>query len=237
MTITYGRRTLAAAAPAAAALVAAALPIAAQPAAPPDFPFLPRDTEIELALNAAPKHLRDGAAVLVLEPTGYVRAREGANAFTCIVNRRGGDIFPVCWDAEGARALLPVDLDAARFRLAGMSSAEIDRRIALGFGNGTYRAPARTGVAYMLSPMRYRVDDKGRITPSTPLPHVMFYGPGLTDADIGGLRGSPVFMNKVGPDGMIIVPVGSRERETILDEARPLIDRVERALGYRPPSK
>jgi len=26
----------------------------------------------------------------------------------------------------------------------------------------------------------------------------MFYGPGLTDADIGGVRGSLLFMNEVG---------------------------------------
>jgi hypothetical protein len=65
----------------------------------------------------------------------------------------------------------------------------------------------------------------------------MFYGPGLTDADIGGVRGSLVFMNKVGPDGMIIVPVGGKERETILSDSRPLIDRVESAIGCKPATK
>src|SRR2546428_570933 len=58
-----------------------AAPAAAQTPAPPaafrDHPMLPRDLEIELALNAAPKHVRDGAAVLVLDSTGYVQAREG----------------------------------------------------------------------------------------------------------------------------------------------------------------
>jgi hypothetical protein len=201
--------------------------------APPDHPLLPRDLEIELALNAAPKHLRGGATVLVLESTGYVKAREGTNAFTCIVSRRGGDVFPVCWDAEGAKTLLPIDLDAAKLRIGGASIADIDRQVAEGFKSGKYRAPARAGVAYMLSPMRYRIDEQGKVTPSNPSPHVMFYGPGLTDADIGGVRGSLVFMNKVGPDGMIIVPVGSKERETILSESRPLIERVENALGFK----
>ena len=41
-------------------------------------------------------------------------------------------------------------------------------------------------------------------------------------------------MNKVGPDGMIIVPVGSKERDTILSESRSLIDRIESAIGYMP---
>jgi hypothetical protein len=218
-------------------IVAMATPGRAQHSAYLDHPMLPRDLEIELALNAAPKHLRDGATVLVFESAGYVKAREGTNAFTCVVSRRGGDVFPVCWDAEGTRALLPVDIDDARLRLAGTSIAEIDRQVAEGFKSGKYRAPSRTGVAYMLSPMRYRIDETGKITPSNPNPHVMFYGPGLTDADIGGVRGSLVFMNKVGPDGMIIVPVGSKERETILSESRPLIERVERELGYKPAPK
>src|SRR6185436_9394349 len=100
--------------------------------------------------NAAPKHLRDGATVLVLEAAGYVKAREGTNAFTCVVSRRGGDVFPVCWDAEGARSLLPVDLDAARLRLAGRSNAEIERAVAEGFAAGRYKPPAKTGIAYML---------------------------------------------------------------------------------------
>jgi len=143
----------------------------------------------------------------------------------------------VCWDAEGAKTLLPIDLDDARLRLAGTSVGEIDRQVAEGFKSGKYRAPSRTGVAYMLSPMRYRIDEQGKVTPSNPNPHVMFYGPGLTDADIGGVRGSQVFMNKVGPDGMIIVPVGSKERETILSESRSLIDRVESAIGYKAPGK
>src|SRR5260221_2932224 len=114
----------------------------------PDHPMLPRDLEIELALNAAPKHVRDGATVLVLDSTGYVKAREGTNAFTCVVSRRGGDVFPVCWDTEGAKALLPIDLDDARLRLAGTPMPEIDSQVPGGVQNGKYTTPPRTGVAY-----------------------------------------------------------------------------------------
>src|SRR4051812_1981964 len=205
----------------------------AQRPALPDCPMLPRDLEIELALSAAPKHLRDGAAVVVLAAAGYVNAREGANAITCIVSRRGGDLFPVCWDAEGTRTLLQVDLDAAKLRLGGTSNAEIDRQVAQGFKDGRYKVPSRTGVAYMLSPIRYRVDEQGHVTPSAPNPHVMFYAPNLTDADVGGVRGSLLFINKVGPDGMIIVPVGRQERDAIVGESRALIERFEREIGYK----
>lgn len=66
------------------------------------------------------KHLRDGAAVLVLESSGFVEAKKGTNAFTCEVTRRNGDIFPVCWDALGTKVLLPIDLDAAKLRASRM---------------------------------------------------------------------------------------------------------------------
>jgi hypothetical protein len=204
----------------------------AQAPAAADQPQLPRDLEIELALNAAPKHLRDTASVLVFEPGGYVKAREGSSAFTCIVSRRGGDVFPVCWDAEGARTLLPIELDAAKQRLAGRTNADIDRAVAEGFKDGRYRPPAKTGIAYMLSPLRYRIDEQGHAVRSNVNPHVMFYGPNLSDADIGGARGGVVYMNKVGPDGMIIVPVGATERDAIVKESQSLVDRFERLIGY-----
>jgi hypothetical protein len=51
----------------------------------PQYPLLPRDLETELALSAAPRHLRDQASVLVLESSGYVTAKEHAGAFTCLV--------------------------------------------------------------------------------------------------------------------------------------------------------
>ena len=215
-------------------VTALASPAATQQEAPADCPILPRALEIELALDAAPPHLRDAATVLVLESGGYVKARQGKNAFTCVVSRRGGDVFPVCWDVEGTRSLLPVELDATTLRLGGAANADVERMVADGYKSGRYHPPSRTGVAYMLSALRYRIDEQGRVTRSNPLPHVMFYGPNLTDADIGGARGSLLFMNKVGPDGMIIVPVGAKEKETILSESRSLIERFERQIGYTP---
>jgi hypothetical protein len=61
----------------------------------------------------------------------------------------------------------------------------------------------------------------------------MFYGPNLTDGDIGGVRGAFVFMNRVGPDGMMIVPVGQKEREAIVDETQALAAQVEQAMGVQ----
>ena len=198
------------------------------------YPLLPRGLEIELALSAAPKHLRDDATVWVLDKSGYAIARQGSNAFTCVVSRRAGDLFPVCWDAEGTRALLPLDVDDAQLRLSGKSGAEIDAIVTERFKSGQYRAPSRPGIAYMLSPVRYRIDEQGGVTRTTSQPHLMFYGPNLTDADIGGARGAFVVINRVGPDGMMIVPVGQKEREAIVSDAQSLIAQVEQAIGYRP---
>jgi len=200
----------------------------------PQYPLLPRALEIELALSAAPAHLRADATVWVLDKSGYALARKGGNPFTCVASRRAGDLFPVCWDAEGTRSLLPLDIDDAQLRLAGKSGAEIDAIVTERFKSGHYHAPARPGIAYMLSPIRYRIDEQGRVTRATSTPHLMFFGPNLTDTDIGGGRGAFVFMNRVGPDGMMIVPVGQKEREAIVSDAQPLISKVEQTLGFQP---
>ena len=199
----------------------------------PQYPLLPQAVEIELALSAAPKHLREDATVWTLQQNGYTMARKGGNAFTCLVSRRAGDLFPVCWDAEGTRSLLPLDFEDARLRLSGKSGADIDAIVAARFTNGEYHAPARAGNAYMLSPMRYRIDEHGVVTRTVSNPHVMFYGPNLTDADIGGARGAVVFMNRVGPDGMMIVPVGQKERDAIIGESQVLVTQVEQAIGFQ----
>ena len=92
----------------------------------PQYPLLPRALEIDLALSAAPKHLRDDATVWVLDKSGYAIARKGGNAFACVVSRRAGDLFPVCWDAEGTRSLLPLDVEDAQLRLSGKSGGAIE---------------------------------------------------------------------------------------------------------------
>jgi hypothetical protein len=198
----------------------------------PQYPLLDRDLETQLALSAAPSHLRADAAVWVLDQNGFTLAKKGTNAFSCIVARRGGDLFPVCWDAEGTASLMPVDLDDATLRLTGKSGSEVEATIRDRFTSGAYHAPRRAGLAYMLSPLRYRIDERGQVTRSAVNPHVMFYGPNLTDADIGGVRGSYVYMNKVGPYGMMIVPVGEKEKTTLVTESEALRQRLEAAIGY-----
>ena len=191
---------------------------------------LPRDLEIRLAINALPKDLRDGAAVLVLESTGYASVRQGTNPFTCIVSRRGGNFYPVCFDEEGTRKILTAFADDAVMRLKGATDDEIEKRLAEGFEQGRYRPPLRPGIAYMLSPATYMLSG-GRLT-RTP-PHTMFYAPFLTNADIGGIMGKTAFVDRPGPHGMVIVLAGEKERETLMAESQVLVDEVEHQIGLK----
>jgi hypothetical protein len=76
--------------------------------------FLPQEKEIELALSAAPEHLRLDATVYVFGKKGYEKIRSGKNGFACMVNRDGNqagdnDLKPTCWDGRGDRHDSPGD--------------------------------------------------------------------------------------------------------------------------------
>lgn len=219
-----------------AALTVAALAAAAQTAghdhtaAGGKVLMLSKDLEMRLAVDALPAHLRPGATVKLLTADGYVTQRTGSNPFTCIVSRRGGNFYPVCFDEEGTRTILPAFMDDATLRLKGMPDEEVARKMAEGFESGKYRPPARSGVAYMLSSATYMLmGGKLRRVPA----HTMFYAPYLTDAEIGGVPGKSAFMDRPGPHGMIILPAGPKEREAMLLESKALVDEVERAIGLQ----
>ena len=161
---------------------------------------------------------------------GYVKARTGTNPFTCLVSRRGGNFYPVCFDEEGSRTILPAFADDAVLRLKGASDAEVECQLAAGFEEGRYRPPARPGIAYMLSPATYLLEG-GRLT-RTP-PHTMFYAPFLSNADIGGLPDKTAFVDRPGPHGMIIVIAGQKEREALFAESQALVDEIERIIGLK----
>jgi len=146
--------------------------------------------------------------------------------------RRGGNFYPVCFDEEGTRTILPAFPDDATLRLKGASDQEIEREIAGGFEQGKYRPSSRPGIAYMLSPATYMLEG-GKLTRT--LPHTMFYAPYLilTNDDIAGLPGMTAFVDRPGPHGMIIVLAGQKEREALVAESQALVDQVERAIGLK----
>jgi hypothetical protein len=170
--------------------------------------LLPRDSEINLALSAAPEPLRAGAGVYILEKQGYVRVRASHNAFTCVVNRDGPrNQKPTCYDAEGTATILPTVLFVGGLLMQGRSLAEIHDAVREGFRTGRFRSPRRPGVAYMLSEGNRDYDagtDRVEVFP----PHVMFYAPNLTNQDIGSdgtfAPGLPSIAYQ-GPQGFMLV--------------------------------
>lgn len=173
--------------------------------------LLARAKEIDLALSAAPAHLRKGAAVYVLERNGFVKVRDSTNGFTCIVNRDHPlNQKPVCFDTEGTATILPKILRVGELLMQGKAMSKIDGDIAEGFRTGKYISPRRLGVAYMLSgDIRNFNPHTGKVE-SFP-PHVMFYAPNLTNADLGttteALASDPSlpFIAYEGPHAFIIM--------------------------------
>jgi hypothetical protein len=152
--------------------------------------LLSPEKEIELALKAAPIHLRKAATVYTFGKGGYEKARTGTNGFNCLVNRDGtqnGDlsVYPTCWDPEGSRTILPVMLRVGKLLAQNKSSADIKRDIDEGFAQGRFHSPAKAGIAYMLAG-DVKFDPKtGQLSDTVFAPHYMVYAPGVTNADIG----------------------------------------------------
>ncbi|HKW33042.1 MAG TPA: hypothetical protein VJN92_08550 [Candidatus Acidoferrum sp.] len=182
--------------------------------------LMDREKEVALALSACPKSVASKAAVYVLEKSGYVKIRDGQNGFTAIVQHSlPTSQEPQCMDAAGTRTFLPRYLKVAEWRAQGKSSEEIKALVADGFAKGIFQAPTRPGVDYMLSNENLTPNDKGVVAPFPP--HVMFYGPYLTNADLGsdGNFGGPAFVAGEGsPHALIIVPLGTHAGHTEVDK-------------------
>jgi len=196
-------------------VVAAATQLFAQEPAKSNLPkLMPREQEIELALSAAPEHLRQDATVYVLERSkGFVKAREGKNGFSCLVVRFGAIIAPYAYDAEGAQTTMLADFRRAVLMEQGKPLKEAESILAEEYKAGKLLAPRKPGVAYMLSPEFKKHDARTGETTRVFPPHVMFYAPYVKNADIGALpehfnSDKNVFvLNEGRPDAyFIIVP-------------------------------
>lgn len=173
--------------------------------------LLPREAELAAAVAAAPPHLAADAGVYLLTASGFALDRPSRNGFHCLLERSlPGAFEPQCLDAEGSATLLQGVLLRARLLMSGQSQDAIEREIAAAWSRGQLRPPSRPGINYMLSrENRVPIDDKGTVAPYRP--HVMFYVPYLTNADLGGspgAPGAPVFViNEGTPGAYAIVPV------------------------------
>ncbi len=183
-----------------------------------DTPHLmDREKEINLALSACPPAVAKAAGVYVLTRSGYEKARDSQNGFTAIVQHSAPTATePQCMDAEGSRTILQRYLKVAVWRAQGKTPDEIRQLTKEAFVKGELQAPARPGVDYMLSNANTVPNEKGEHLPY--VPHVMFFGTHLTNADLGvgkelGPDGQPIGPAYVAGEGspyaLVIVPVGA----------------------------
>lgn len=182
-----------------------------------EVPLLPSPCEVDLALMAAPEPLRAEAGVYAMTGSGYEQVRASRNGFNCIVNRdHPKSLKPTCFDAEGSETIVPKILMWGAMLVEGKSAEEIAERVDAAFAAGELIRPRRPGVAYMLSGFNRPVNPATGEVGSFP-PHVMFYAPDLTNADIGfsplASRANPAlpFIAYQGPHGYMVVVTGAGE--------------------------
>jgi hypothetical protein len=176
-------------------------------------PLMDRQKEIALALSACPPALADKAAVYVLEKSGYVKVRDSENGFTAIVGHLlPTSVEPQCMSAEAARTHIPPILKIAELRAQGKNPAEIKSYMADAFAKGVFPQATKLSVDYMLSTENLPPSNAGTGVPEHYPPHVMFFAPGVTNADLG-VNGSDdgivLVAAEGGPQAVIIVPVAT----------------------------
>jgi hypothetical protein len=185
------------------ARVAVALVFAGQLGAQktPDLaPYLiaDRNAEIALARSAAPGHVADSAAVLVLTRKGYTEAVPGRNGFVCFVQRsffgRYGDPKfwdssnrgPICLNPPAVRTVLPEMLKRTEWIMAGVAVKDIVERSRQAYASRTFPMPAPGSMGFMLSPAQHLAD-----TDPHWVPHLMFFFDRSMPASTWGVGGNP----------------------------------------------
>jgi hypothetical protein len=152
--------------------------------------LLDRQTEIALARSAAPPSVSAAARVYVLTRNGYVVADPGTSGAACYVGRSWLDsIEPHCYDAEGAATIMPMEMRRVELYSQGRSREEVERVMADGLLDGTWRLPGRPAVTYMMSAAQVLFDDNGKHVGQWK-PHLMIFTPFLTNEAIG-VTGEP----------------------------------------------
>jgi hypothetical protein len=203
---------------------------------------MPAKLETQFALSALPPALRDEATVYLLDPgKGYQVSRQGTSGVTCLVERTAweladfrNDIYiPLCYDAVGTETYLRVIMDAATLRAQGMSPVALKAEIASRYQNKTYKAPEKPGLSYMVAPVMRTVGPPDMKVHTMPMPHLMFYAPGMTNEDIGAVPNLSVhssllypFIDKQGiaEQSYMIQLIGEAEKAKILADEKLLID-------------
>lgn len=206
---------------AAGAAVAAAAPDSALARIQP-YLMAGAEDEVALARSAAPPAISAQATVLVLGQHGYLTAVKGSNGFVCLdVRSWDNDVTvssrvfwnpkfraPYCWNAAGARSVLPRYLRRTRWVLAGASESEIGERERSARMSGKLEDPAPGVICYMMSKDGRWIGDQA----GPWRPHLMFYFARTEAPDWGANRpGTPIYRgeNENLAVFMVLVPVWS----------------------------
>jgi hypothetical protein len=157
--------------------------------------------EIALSRSAAPTSISGNASVLTLGDHGYETALKGKNGFVCLVQRSWAAGFddaefwnpklraPICFNPAAARTVLPAYLERTGWVIAGVSKADMIKRISAGPAANRTATPEPGAVAFMMSKQGYLGDLAGHWHP-----HLMFFVAHTDGANWGAdLHGSPVF--------------------------------------------
>lgn len=216
---------------------------------------MPANLETELALSALPANLRAGATVYLLDPAkGYYVGRKGTSGFICFIDRTDWewgemrkDVFaPMGYDPEGARTIFPAYRDVAAMRASGkFTGPQIKDTMISRMRRGVYKAPARTGISYMLAPiMRVYTGMPGENNVMTmSMPHYMFYAPYINASDVGVVSdaaegpwlinpGNTVLGDRKGPHGFIVVLAAKGTTAKIVKDGQPLLARLAAYSPY-----
>jgi hypothetical protein len=189
------------------ALLVVATSVSAQAAAPGrGYPVPPRtlpdSEEIQLARSAAPAEISGAASVYTVRDGKPHLLRVGTNGCACMVARdlHEGSLYPICFDVEATKSVLPRELMELALRSVGQSEEQVIRAVDSAYQSGALRPPATLAVAYMMS--------SRQVLFSSPLadgrrvgawhPHLMFYVPDATPEQLGLRLDSRVSVIAVG---------------------------------------
>ena len=210
---------------------------------------LPQDLEVELALSALPEELQEGAAIYVRHPEqGFVLHREGSNGWMTFVARTSVRFYEADWEySYPSDMLIPQAhtglglenhvqpyFDIERLRIAGTPPAEAKRILRERFANGTYKAPERSGVSYMLAPMHraYMNPAQSDEIMTVSFPHHMPYAPYARLAELGPMDpyGRSGILDHggedAGPHGYFYLLIQPDQVAEIQAKYAPLVERL-----------
>jgi hypothetical protein len=203
---------------------------------------MPPQLETRFALSALPPALRDNATVFLLDTKkGYTLSRQGTTGLACLVQRtqwelsdfRNDIYYAVCYDAAGAETYLKYVRDAAALRAQGLTPTALKAEIEKRYEDKTYKVPDKPGLSYMIGPLMRTIGPPDFKVHTMAMPHLMFYAPFITNADIGAapdladpasLQYPFIDRQGNGEQSYMIQMIGEAEKARILVEEKELID-------------